>query len=143
MAKKKAIRAHKYLQENEIIEHLKNVEYIIMATPNPDALSKFPIHFTIFLNTQEELPHEVKDAVLDQFCEQYEITSKDAIISQIAKVGFAQTDEETLMPMHLFKADSQKEIPHINLHLIDFIGNAKGFDEVKNDGHTGWSYSYE
>jgi hypothetical protein len=141
MEKKKAIRAHNYLEKSEILKHLSDVEYIIMATPNPDALSKFPIHFTIFLNT-EELPYEVKDAVLDQFCEQYEITSKDSVISQVAKVGFAQTDEDTLMPMHLFKPEAQKEIPHVNLHLIDFIGDANGFDEVKNDGHTGWSYSY-
>ncbi len=141
MEKKKAIRAHNYLEKSEILKHLSDVEYIIMATPNPDALSKFPIHFTIFLNT-EELPYEVRDAVLDQFCEQYEITSKDSVISQVAKVGFAQTDEDTLMPMHLFKPDAQKEIPHVNLHLIDFIGDANSFDEVKNDGHTGWSYSY-
>ncbi|MEA3523676.1 MAG: hypothetical protein U9R50_11980 [Campylobacterota bacterium] len=142
MAKQKPIRAHKYLDNSEIIEHLSNVEYIIMATPNPDALSKHPIHFTIFLNTSEELPFEAKDAVLDQFCEQYQISSKDAVISQLAKVGFAQTDEETLMPMHLFKPEAQKEIPNVSLHLIDFIGDAQGFDEVKTDGHTGWSYSY-
>ena len=140
--KKKPIKAHNYLKKDEITEHLQNVEYIILAQQNPDASSKFPIHFTIFLNTPDELPYEVKDAVLDAFCEQYKIDSTDSVLNELAKVGFAKTDEDTLMPMHLFKEKDQKDIEYIELHVIDFLGTSKEFAEVQEDGHTGWSYSY-
>ena len=140
--KKKPIKAYDYLKREDIIEHLVNVEYIILAQQNPDSSSEFPIHFTIFLNTPDELPNEVKDAVLDGFCEQYKIDSTDSVLNELAKVGFAKTDEDTLMPMHLFKESDQKDIEHIEMHIIDFIGTSKEFTEVQEDGHTGWSYSY-
>lgn len=142
MSKKRAIKAHGYLTKEEITEHLKGVEYIIMASQNPDASSKFPIHFSIFLNTHEELPFEVKDAVLDSFCKQYKIDSTHDVLSELAKVGFAKTDEDTLMPMHLFKKKDQEDIENVTLHVIDFLGTSKEFKEVQEDGQTGWSYSY-
>ncbi len=142
MSQQISLTVHHHLGVHDILAHLENVEYIIMATPNTDPSLPYPIHFTIFLNTHEELPYEVKDAVLDKFCEQYDITSKAHVMSELAPVGFAQTDKEALMPMHLFKKEDQGSIPHVYLHVIDFLGDAKGFKEVKEDDQTGWSYSY-
>jgi hypothetical protein len=142
MANKISLDAHKHLQESEIISHLKNVEYIIMAAPNPDERSKSPIHFTIFLNTSDALPQDIQAAVLDKFCHQYHITKVDHLLSELAKVGFAETREETLMPMHLFKPEDQQNIPGVIMHIMDFLGDSTGFDEVKKEDQTGWSYSY-
>jgi len=54
--KAQAIKTDQYLNSQQIKEHLKNVEYIIMAAPAPDTFKQTPIHFTLFLNTDEELP---------------------------------------------------------------------------------------
>jgi hypothetical protein len=139
---KNSLKAHRYLEKDEIKTHLDGVEYIIMATPHGDTLSESPIHFSIFLNTDEILPQEIQEAVLEKFCQQYSIFRKESVMSELAAVAFAQTDEETMMPMHLFKPEDQKNIPHTTLHIIDFIGDSTEFKEVKEDGHTGWSYSY-
>jgi len=142
MANKISLDAHKHLSKSEIISHLENVEYIIMAAPNPDERSAFPIHFTICLNTSDALPHDIQAAVLDKFCDQYAITNVEKLLSELAKVGFAETSEETMMPMHLFKPEDQKNIPGVTMHIMDFLGNSTGFDEVKKEDQTGWSYSY-
>jgi hypothetical protein len=137
-----SLDVHKHLNNSEIIEHLKDVEYIIMAAPNPAEHSKFPIHFTIFLNTSDTLPQDIQAAVLDKFCDQYSITKVDQLLSELAQVGFAKTSEETLMPMHLFKPEDQKKIPGVTMHVMDFLGDSTGFNEVKKEDQTGWSYSY-
>ena len=63
----KAIKTDQYLTNEEIKKHLQNVEYIIMAAPAPEHFKETPIHFTIFLNTDEKLPQEVQEAVLEKF----------------------------------------------------------------------------
>ena len=60
-----AINTDTYLEQNEIPTHLKNVEYIIMATPAPSHFKDTPVQFTFFLNTQEKFPQDIKDAILD------------------------------------------------------------------------------
>jgi len=142
MANKISLDAHKHLSKSEIITHLENVEYIIMAAPNPAEHSKFPIHFTIFLNTSDPLPQDIQKAVLDKFCDQFAITKVDQLLSELAKVGFAETSEETMMPMHLFKPEDQAKIPGVVMHIMDFLGDSTAFDEVKKEDKTGWSYSY-
>ncbi|MFT7860363.1 MAG: hypothetical protein ABXS93_05430 [Sulfurimonas sp.] len=143
MEEAKSIRADKYLDTFEIKEHLKNVEYIIMATPAPEQYTKTPLHFTIFLNTPEALPEEVKQPVLDKFCDDYKITNPTEVLSQLTAVGFAISNaQDTPMPMPLFKQQDRASVPHTPMHVIDFLADSDEFYEAKVKNLTGWSYSY-
>lgn len=138
-----SIRADKYLDTFEIQEHLKNVEYIIMATPAPEKYRATPLHFTIFLNTPEALPEEVKQPVLEKFCSDYKITNPTEVLSQLTAVGFAISNaQETPMPMPLFKQQDRASVPHTPMHVIDFLADSDEFYEAKVKNLTGWSYSY-
>ncbi|WP_428738023.1 hypothetical protein [Sulfurimonas sp.] len=139
----KAIKADKYLDTLEITKHLENVEYIIMATPSPDNYKETPIHFTIFLNTPEALPQEIKQPVLEKFCSDYKIENPTEVLSQLMPVGFAiSSTQDTPMPMLLVKQQDMASIPHTLMHVIDFLANSNEFDEAKIKNLTGWSYSY-
>ena len=138
----KALQAEKYLSLKEIESHLDGVEYIIMAAPTTRDNPRTPIHFTIFLNTQDTLPTEVQHAVLDKFADQYKITNIYDVFSQLDAVAFVETNLDSTMPMHLFKSEDQAELEHTTMHIIDFEADAEGFGEVKA-GSTGWSYSYD
>jgi hypothetical protein len=135
------LQSQRYLEKNEIQAHLEGVEYIIMAQPSIRDDSPAPIHFTIFLNTPDELPQEVQEPVLNKFCQQYEIFERIDLLSGIGEVAFAVTQQNTPMPMHLFKADEMAAMPHTKMYIFDFEANATHFNEAK-DGLTGWSYSY-
>jgi hypothetical protein len=143
MQKPEAIKTTHYLTPSEIEKLLKNVEYIIMAAPAPEHFSDNPIHFTIFLNTHQELPAGVKEAVLDKFLEENKIKNPIHVMSQLAPVGFATTKQETPMPMLLVQPQDINSIPHTFLHVIDFLADSDAFEEVKKDSLTGWTYSYE
>ncbi len=136
------LKAYRYLDAGEIEAHLEGVEYIILAQPHASSESKMPMHFTLFLNTHDELPEAIKAAVLQKFCAQYAITKTAEVLSALQAVAFAETDGEKIMPMHLFKPEDHANVPHTFLHIIDFLGDAEGFKEVKVEGQTGWSYSY-
>ena len=138
-----AIKTTHYYTEAEISKLLKNVEYIILAAPAPEHFSQTPIHFTIFLNTNEELPNSVKDAVLEKFLDDYAISNPVHVMSQLAPVGFAQTKQQTPMPMLLVQPQDIFSIPHTSLHVIDFLGKSDEFKEVQQKQLTGWSYVYE
>lgn len=139
----KAINTDTYLEPSEITKHLKNVEYIIMAASAPKHFKDTPIHFTIFLNTQNEFPQDVKDAILNKFLDENSITGPAEIMSQLMPVGFGNsTQQETLMPLLLVKPEDQKSIPYEVMHVIDFLADSDKFFEAKNEGLTGWSYSY-
>jgi hypothetical protein len=142
MQKEKAIKTTKYFTQKEIQKHLENVEYIIMAAPSPNTFKDTPIHFTIFLNTNEELPSGIKEAVLDKFLEENNIKNPIHVMSQLAPVGFAQTQQATPMPMLLIQPQDINSIPHTFLHVIDFLADSENFGEVKEKSLTGWSYSY-
>ena len=137
----KALQAEKYLDLKEIEAHLDGVEYIIMAAPTTRDNPRTPIHFTIFLNTTDVLPTEVQHAILDKFADQYKITNIYDVFSQLDAVTFVETNLDSTMPMHLFKAEDKNELKNITMHIIDFEADAEGFGEVKA-GSTGWSYSY-
>ncbi|SFV56359.1 hypothetical protein MNB_SM-7-381 [hydrothermal vent metagenome] len=139
----KAIKTLHYLSKEEIDKLLEKVEYIIMAAPSPDHFKDSPIHFTIFLNTQEELPEEIKDAVLEKFLNENSIQNPQHVMSQLAPVGFATTKQSSAMPMLLVQPQDIFSIPHKYLHVIDFLGDSDNFEEVKRDSLTGWSYVYE
>jgi len=137
-----AINTDTYLEPDEIQKHLENVEYIIMATPAPSHFKETPIHFTIFLNTQDEFPQDVKDAILDKFCDENHINNPTEVMSQLMPVGFGKSVQDTPMPMLLVKPEDQRSIPYAVMHVIDFLADSDKFFEAKNEGLTGWSYSY-
>ena len=137
-----AINTDTYLELDEIPAHLKNVEYIIMATPAPSHFKETPIHFTIFLNTQDNFPQDIKDAILDKFCDENSITNPSEVMSQLMPVGFGKSVQETPMPILLVKPEDQQSIPYAVMHVIDFLADSDKFFEAKNEALTGWSYSY-
>ena len=137
-----AIITDTYLEPQEIIEHLKNVEYIIMAAPAPSSFKDTPIQFSIFLNTQDEFPQDVKDAVLEKFLKENFITNPVEVMSQLMPVGFGKSQQDTPMPLLLVKPEDQKSIPYAVMHVMDFLGDSDKFFEAKDEKLTGWSYSY-
>jgi hypothetical protein len=140
----KAIKTEHYLSKEEIAKHLKNVEYIIMAAPAPEHFKETPIHFTIFLNTDEKIPQEIQKAILDKFRQEHKIEEPAELMSQIMPVGFAiSTAQDTPMPMLLVKPEDQKSIPYAVMHVMDFLADSQEFSEAKEKDLTGWSYSYE
>jgi len=142
MAVAQAIVTDKYFKIDEIKKHLKNVEYIIMAAPAPTHFKNNPIQFTIFLNTQDEFPQDIKDAILDKFLDENKITNPIEVMSQIMPVGFSMGAQDTPMPLLLVKPEDQKTIPYAVMHVIDFLADSENFFEAKNEKLTGWSYSY-
>lgn len=130
-----------YLSPSEIHAHLEGVEYIVMAAPSMLVSSELPIHFTIFLNTSEPIPEEIRPMVLEKFCQMYHITTTDHVLSNVERVAFAITSQETPMPRHIVDEAEAKTIPWTLMHIIDFLGDSEGFKEVR-DGLSGWSYSY-
>lgn len=138
----KGIVTDTYLDPLEITEHLKNVEYIIMATPAPSHFKETPIQFTIFLNTQDVFTQDIKDAVLDKFLQENNIVNPAEVMSQLMPVGFGKSKQDTPMPILLVKPEDQKSIPYAVMHVIDFLADSENFFEAKNEGLTGWSYSY-
>jgi hypothetical protein len=139
-----SIKTEKYLSVDEIKKHLNNVEYIIMAAPAPDHFKDTPIHFTIFLNTQEKIPQDIQAAILEKFRTEHGIDEPAELMSQLMPVGFAiSKGQETPMPMLLVKPEDQRTIPHVPMHVMDFLADSKNFDEAKKDNLTGWSYAYE
>ena len=138
----KGIVTDTYLEPAEIQEHLKNVEYIIMATPAPSHFKDTPIQFTIFLNTQDQFPQDIKDAILDKFLDENKIVNPAEVMSQLMPVGFGKSTQETPMPILLVKPEDQKSIPYAVMHVIDFLADSENFFEAKNEGLTGWTYSY-
>jgi len=142
MAVAQAIITDKYFTINEITQHLENVEYIIMAAPAPSHFKDTPIQFTIFLNTQDKFPQDVKDAILEKFLEENGITNPIEVMSQLMPVGFSMSQQDTPMPLLLVKPEDQKSIPYSVMHVIDFLADSENFFEAKQEKLTGWSYSY-
>ncbi|OIP54857.1 MAG: hypothetical protein AUK54_05375 [Helicobacteraceae bacterium CG2_30_36_10] len=138
----KAIVTDTYLDPIEIAKHLKNVEYILMATPAPSHFAKTPIQFTIFLNTDEKFSQDIKDAILDKFLQENSIVNPTEVMSQTMPVGFGKSQQETPMPILLVKPQDQRSIPSALMHVIDFLGDSDKFYEAKTEKLTGWSYSY-
>lgn len=140
--KYEALHTKRHLDPIEINQHLENVEYIIMAAPAPDVFKDSPIHFTLFLNTQDVLPQEIQEAIFEKFCADYNISSTAEVLSALQPVAFAQTTVESAMPMLLVDPKDRSSIPHTLMHVIDFLGDSPDFEETKIKQLTGWSYSY-
>ena len=142
MAVANAIVTDKYFDQIEIANHLKNVEYIIMAAPAPEQFKETPIQFTIFLNTSDELPRDVQESVFDKFLKDNGIVNPDKIMSQLMPVGFSMSQQDTAMPLLLIKQEDQRSIPHRLMHVYDFLADSDNFFEAKQEKLTGWTYSY-
>ena len=138
----KAIVTDKYFNMGEINKHLENVEYIIMAAPAPENFKSTPIHFTIFLNTADKLPQDVKDAILDKFMDDNAMRNPKEVLSQVMPVGFSMSQQDTPMPLLLVKREDQGSIPYALMHVIDFLADSDNFYEAKTHNLTGWTYSY-
>jgi len=138
----KAINTDTYLAQKDISKHLDNVEYIIMAASAPEHFKNTPLHFTIFLNTSEELPQEIKTAVLNKFLEENSITNPIEVMSQLMPVGFGLSTQDTPMPLLLVKPEDQRSIPYEVMHVMDFLADSDNFFEAKTHKLTGWSYKY-
>jgi hypothetical protein len=137
-----AIVTDKYFDPIEIQQHLKNVEYIIMAAPAPSKFKDTPIQFTIFLNTDEKLPQDIQEAIFNKFLDEHKITNPTEIMSQLMPVGFSMSQQDTPMPLLLIKSEDQKSIPSAIMHVMDFLADSENFFEAKVEKLTGWSYSY-
>ncbi|MEA1955309.1 MAG: hypothetical protein U9N02_02305 [Campylobacterota bacterium] len=131
-----------YFEPDDIKKHLENVEYIIMAASAPSHFKDAPIHFTIFLNTQDQFTQDIKDAILDKFLQENKIINPIEVMSQLMPVGFSKSVQDTPMPILLVKPEDQKSIPYAVMHVIDFLADSDNFFEAKNEKLTGWSYSY-
>jgi hypothetical protein len=138
----KAIVTDKYFDPVEIQKHLENVEYIIMAAPAPEQFKDTPIHFTIFLNTEDKLPQDVKNAILDKFMDENKMRNAKEVMSQTMPVGFSMSAQDTPMPLLLVKQEDQMSIPYAVMHVIDFLADSENFYEAKTHKLTGWTYSY-
>jgi len=141
MFEAKPLNINSYLSQSEIQKHLKNVDYIIMAAPSMMTAPELPLHFSIFLNTSDLIPEEIKGALLAKFCQEYAITKTSHVLSNLERIAFATTSQETPMPRHIIDDAEANAIPWTLLHIIDFLGESDGFKEAK-DGLSGWSYSY-
>lgn len=142
MAVANAIVTDKYFDTIEIADHLKNVEYIVMAAPAPDHFKDTPIQFTIFLNTDDKLPQDIQEAVFGKFLQENGIENPAEIMSQLMPVGFSMSQQDTPMPLLLVKQEDQKSIPYTVMHVFDFLADSDNFFEAKQEKLTGWSYSY-
>jgi hypothetical protein len=138
----KAIQSLKYLDRDEIKKHLQNVEYIIMAASAPKQFPDTPIHFTIFLNTDENLPKDIQEQVLQKFLKDEGIGKPAELLSQVMPVGFSMSNQETYMPMLLVKREDMASIPHTPMFVMDFLADSENFMEAKIHALTGWTYSY-
>jgi len=138
-----AIITDTYLEIDEIEKELNGVEFIVMATPAPTHFKDTPIQFTIFLNTQDNFPQEIKDAILDKFLDEQQITNPKEVMSQLMPVGFGKSQQDTPMPILLVQPEDQKSIPYKVMHVIDFLGDSDNFYEAKTESLTGWSYFRE
>ncbi len=139
----KALKTRRHLTPEEIAAHLEGVEYIIMAAPSVRDDAKGPIHFTVFLNTPDPLPPEVVEPVLEKFAHQYGIRNIEELLAQPDAVAFAETAQETPMPLHLFTPEDKMRIPHTKMFVLDFEADSDNFPEVKEQQLTGWTYAYE
>ncbi len=139
----KAIQTLSYLEHDEIQRHLDGVSYIIMATPAPEQFKETPIHFTLFLNTKNNLPLEIQEAVFGKFLEEHSITNPKEVMSQMMPVGFGKGTHETHMPLLIVKQEDMQNIPHTPMFVMDFLADSENFSEAKTNSLTGWSYVYE
>ncbi len=138
-----SIKIQNYLQNNEINDNLKGIEYILMVSALSSKINNKTLHVSIFLNTQEQLPKKIQEEILQKFCNDYNFFDIGELLSQLMYVGFANTSHDTAMPMLLLTPQDKMSIANTVLHVIDFIANSNDFKDTVAKGLTGWSYVKE
>lgn len=142
MPEAKALQTTGYLNKEEIDKYINGVEYIIMAAPAPEYFSQTPIHFTIFLNTADNLPPHIAGAVLEKFLREHSISQPQNLLSQLMGVGFGIGNHDTHMPLLIIKPQDLVQIPHTTMFVMDFLADSNNFNEVKEHSLSGWTYKY-
>ncbi|MCK4874642.1 MAG: hypothetical protein KAS26_02235 [Sulfurimonas sp.] len=137
-----SIATEKYLDIIEIQSHLKDVEYIIMAAPAPDTFKDTPIHFSIFLNTSENIPQEIQQEIFNRFLQNEGIISPAEIMIRIMPVGFSKGAQDTPMPLLIVRQEDMNAITNTPMLVMDFLADSDNFNEAKTEKLTGWTYSY-
>ena len=137
-----SIATEKYLDTIEIHSHLQNVEFIIMAASAPDKFKNTPIHFTIFLNTNDDIPQEIQKEIFDKFLDNEGIKDPAEIMIRIMPVGFSKGAQDTPMPLLIVKQEDMSAIPNTPMLVMDFLADSDNFYEAKVEKLTGWTYSY-
>ncbi len=137
-----SIATEKYLDVIEIHSHLKNIEYIIMAASAPDAFPNTPIHFSIFLNTSDDIPQEVQKEIFDKFLQNEGIKNPAEIMIRVMPVGFSKGAQDTPMPLLIVRQEDMSAIPNTPILVMDFLADSDNFYEAKVEKLTGWTYSY-
>jgi len=138
-----ALKTESYLSPEAIAGHLEGVEYIMMAAPAVRDGAKAPIHFTLFLNTQDALPEPIQEAILEKFAGQYGLRDISDLFSRPDRVAFAVTAQESPMPLHLFRPEDKMRLPSTLMFVMDFEADSDNFPEVKAKQLTGWTNSYD
>ena len=137
-----SIATEKYLDIIEIQSHLKDVEYIIMAAPAPDTFKDTPIHFTIFLNTSENIPQEIQEEIFNKFLQNEGIVSPAEIMIRVMPVGFSKGAQDTPMPLLIVRQEDMNAITNTPMLVMDFLADSDNFEQTKKHSLTGWTYSY-
>ena len=137
-----SIATKKYYDVIEISSHLKNVEYIIMAQPAPKQFPEAPIHFTIFLNTSENIPKEIQEDIFNTFLKNEGIYNSKELMMRMMPVGFSLGAQDTPMPLLIVRPEDMSAIPNTPMIVMDFLADSDNFMEAKTHALTGWTYSY-
>jgi len=130
------LQNERWLDNIELKSNLEGVEYIIMAAPADYEKESDLTHFTLFLNTDDNLPDDVIDMVINKFTSDNKIKNIIKNFCGVIKVAFAVTNQETPMPVAL---KENMDAPFLPMYVIDFRGTSPLFEKTK-DGFTGWSY---
>lgn len=129
------LKNKRWLDIIELRTNLDGVEYIIMASPAEDQKNRNLTHFTLFLNTKDNLPESIAELILNKFIKDHEIKNAKKIYTGLSKVAFAITEQETPMPI----IAANNEANSINMFVIEFTGASDTYKKTA-DGYTGWSY---
>jgi hypothetical protein len=130
------LKNEKWLDIIEINTLLDGISHIIMAAPTVFEGKSERIHFALFLNTQDDLPAEIARNILEKFAFEHQITEIREFQSSPVPTGFAQTHQETPMPIPL---EDSTEAVGVTMYLISFTGKSPLFAQA-HEGLTGWSY---
>lgn len=142
MNQQNVLKAIKWLNKKEIKKNLENVSYIFMVEPNLIEGAINPLHFSIFLNTQESLPPIVLEQVFQKFCKEHHILNPEPLEANLCEISFAETERETAMPMHTKEIEGEK-LATTKMFTLEFNADSTQFEKCKNEGLKGWSYFFE
>lgn len=131
------LKNERWLDIIEIQNTLEGISHIVMAAPTGYKDREDLVHFSLFLNTQDDLPADIARNVMEKFAFDNQISDIDHITHDLADIAFAVTNKETPMPIHIEEKDEGTTTTQ--MYLIDFTGRSPLFEEAAK-GMTGWSY---